>query len=308
MGGSTGAGVPAISVIVPTYNRARFLPDMLASVFGQDDAPPFEVILVDDASSDDTASVVAGIDLPVRLVRLERNGGVARARRTGVEHARGALLAFHDSDDLMLPGRLGVLAHHLAAHPDTGAVFANGAIEAADGSPNGRIIADARAAQLHGRRLDVRDVLRNGLPMYLQTALIRRDAFERAGGINTQLVRHADLELACRLVLTTPVVFLDVDTFRYRLHASNQTRDRLPLREGLAEVMRTLRTTHPECVTQCGADWFRWREARHLRTIALEHLRRARLARAVRTFVRALAVAMPRPTQGGLHAGARTRG
>ena len=124
--------------------------------------------------------------------------------------------------------------------------------------------------------------------MYLQTALIRRELLERAGGIDTTLVRHADLELGCRLAVVGTVVFLDRATFRYRLHGANQTRNRLQLREGLADVMQRLRTRHPECLEACGEAWYRDREKRHLNRIAFKHLLHARLLRAGAAYLRAL--------------------
>jgi alpha-1,3-rhamnosyltransferase len=290
MAGFTAEEAPVISVVIPTFNRAPFLKGMLASVFAQVDAPPYEVLLVDDASTDDTLAAVAATGLPVTLVRLERNGGVARARQTGADGARGRFLAFHDSDDLMLPDRLGVLARHLAAHPDAGAVFSNGVVESDGGEPAGQVVPAELAQRLDRGRIGIRDVLRDGLPMYLQTALIRREAFDRAGGIDTTLRRHADLELACRLVLTAQVDFLDRPAFRYRLHGANQTRNRLLLREGLVEVMRRLRATHPECVELCGAEWYRQREVKHLRRIALQHFRRGRLWQSGSALVHALAL------------------
>src|SRR5262249_57597959 len=97
-----------------------------------------EVVVVDDASTDDTARVLAA-EPDVRVVRRARNGGVASARQTGLEHSRGALLAFHDSDDLMLADRLGSLARFLELHPDVDAVYANGLAETESGRPCGAV-------------------------------------------------------------------------------------------------------------------------------------------------------------------------
>src|SRR5262249_22799172 len=208
----SGGAVPAISVIVPTFDRARLLPAVLDSVLAQRECPSFEVVVVDDASTDDTPAVLAS-RRDLQVVRLARNGGVARARQAGAERARGALLAFHDSDDLMLPGRLGILARFLEANPDAGAVFANGLVEA-QGSPDVRpLVPVALARRLDGRSFGVREVVCERLPVFLQTALISRAAFDAAGGIDVTLARHADLELTCRLALTGRTVFLDVPVF-----------------------------------------------------------------------------------------------
>lgn len=266
----SGFAVPAISVIIPTFDRAHLLPDVLDSVLGQRDCPRFEVVVVDDASTDRTTDLLAH-RRDLRVVPLARNGGVARARQAGVEEARGALLAFHDSDDLMLPGRLGTLARFLEANPDAGAVYANGLVETPVSGDVGPLVPVALARRLDGRSFGVREVVCDRLPVFLQAALIRRAALDAAGGIDVTLPRHADLELTCRLALTGRTVFLDVPVFRYRLHGANQTRDRLALREGMVAVMRRLRERHPEVLAQLGERWFRERERRHLYRIAWRH-------------------------------------
>jgi glycosyltransferase involved in cell wall biosynthesis len=281
---------PLISVVIPTYNRARFLSEVLDDVFAQRDCPPFEVVVVDDGSTDDTAAAVQATAHPVVLVTLARNSGVAAARQAGAERARGTLLAFHDSDDLMLPGRLGRLAAHLESHPEVGAVLANGDVESAAGTLVGPVVPAALAARLDGQAIGVREILREGLPVYLQSALIRRRVFEAAGGIDTTLDWHADMELGCRLAMVVPLVFLDWRVFRYRLHDDNVTRDRLRLREGFVAAIRRLRERRPEVAAAVGAEWLRQREARHLYRIAKTRWRAGDRSRASVAIREALAL------------------
>ncbi|KQV33364.1 MULTISPECIES: glycosyltransferase family 2 protein [unclassified Rhizobium] len=95
-----------VSVILPTYNRTRTLPAAIASVLSQS-YTNFELIVVDDASQEDVESLVKGIDDPrIRYIRRPVNGGAAAARNTGLSEARGQFIAFQDSDDLWLPGKL----------------------------------------------------------------------------------------------------------------------------------------------------------------------------------------------------------
>ncbi len=97
---------PQVSVVIPTYNRARLVARAIRSALAQtfDD---FEVIVVDDGSTDDTERVVAGFDDPrVRYVPHSANGGEAAARNTGVAAARGIYIAFLDSDDEWFPDKL----------------------------------------------------------------------------------------------------------------------------------------------------------------------------------------------------------
>ena len=98
------SAAPAISVVIPTYNRQVLVQAAIESVLAQT-YEDFELIVVDDGSQDDTATVVRerfGADPRLRIV-AKKNGGTASARNRGVREARGALLAFLDSDDLWLP-------------------------------------------------------------------------------------------------------------------------------------------------------------------------------------------------------------
>jgi glycosyltransferase involved in cell wall biosynthesis len=100
-----------VSVIVPAYNAARSLPRTLASVCNQT-LRDIEIIVVDDASQDDTHKVALSIacaDSRVRVIRRTTNGGPAPARNSGVEAAKGRWIALLDADDLYLPQRLAVL-------------------------------------------------------------------------------------------------------------------------------------------------------------------------------------------------------
>lgn len=95
-----------ISIVIPTHNRAQLLARSLRSVLEQT-WRTIEVIVVDDASSEDVGAVVrAAGDDRVRLLRLEERSGAASARNAGIREARGAYIAFQDSDDLWLPEKL----------------------------------------------------------------------------------------------------------------------------------------------------------------------------------------------------------
>ena len=93
----------SVSVVIPTYNRARTLKHALASVFAQSHQP-YEVIVVDDGSVDDTAAVVSNFDNVLYI--YQENQGVSAARNRGIEASTGAYLAFLDSDDTWLPTKL----------------------------------------------------------------------------------------------------------------------------------------------------------------------------------------------------------
>jgi glycosyltransferase involved in cell wall biosynthesis len=103
-----------ISVIIPVWNGARFLEEALSSIIGQT-LPCSEILVVDDASDDASAEIAARTGAPVRVISRTARGGPAVARNTGIQAARGDVLAFLDADDLWLPDKLAWQAQEIAA-------------------------------------------------------------------------------------------------------------------------------------------------------------------------------------------------
>ncbi|MGM0452831.1 MAG: glycosyltransferase family 2 protein [Thermodesulfobacteriota bacterium] len=116
MSDETSASTPLVSVILPTYNRAWTVADAIDSVLAQE-YDNFELIVVDDGSTDDTVALLAGYGDQIRVVSQD-NRGVSAARNRGIEAAEGELLAFVDSDDYWLAGKLRTQVDYMAAHPE----------------------------------------------------------------------------------------------------------------------------------------------------------------------------------------------
>ena len=112
------------SVVIPTYNRVRYLGEALASVFSQT-LQPYEVIVADGASTDDTESFVSGTFPQVRYCRSLFNQGISAARNMGLRLVRGTHVAFLDSDDLWMPDKLDKQVQVLRERVDIDAVMAN---------------------------------------------------------------------------------------------------------------------------------------------------------------------------------------
>ena len=95
---------PLLSIIIPVYNRAHMVREAIASAIAGAGDVPFEILVVDDASTDDTwESLQSYVDPRLRLFQVERNGGQSAARNHGLDRARGTYVKFLDSDDLLLP-------------------------------------------------------------------------------------------------------------------------------------------------------------------------------------------------------------
>jgi glycosyltransferase involved in cell wall biosynthesis len=116
---------PTVSVVIPCYNYATFLPEALDSALRQEGVE-LEVIVVDDASSDDSADVAekyAANDPRVRVIRLERNGGQVAAVNLALSKATGEFIVRLDADDLLTPGSLARSTALLRANPSVGLVY-----------------------------------------------------------------------------------------------------------------------------------------------------------------------------------------
>src|SRR2546423_12851996 len=116
---------PLLSVVIPTWNRARLVGEAVESALAQMDGR-VEVIVVDDGSTDDTAGELARrFGTRVNVLRMPRRGGIGAARNAGAREASGELVAFLDSDDLWLPGKLDAELRVFERFPDAEAVVSD---------------------------------------------------------------------------------------------------------------------------------------------------------------------------------------
>lgn len=184
---------PVVSVVVATHNRADLLPRALDAIFGQT-YQEFEVIVVDDASTDNTQDIVASvIDSRLRYIRHERNQGVGAAYNTGIQAAQGQFIAFHDSDDRARPEWLDRLISALRAKPRAGMAW--GRIRAhreADGSS-----AIMYRDPFHGHTESLMPTMLQWTPG-ATGLMLRSEVFEKVGLMDTEVGGLADLEFTIR--------------------------------------------------------------------------------------------------------------
>jgi glycosyltransferase involved in cell wall biosynthesis len=202
----------SISVIIPTYNYGRYVREAIDSALAQTH-PPFEVIVVDDGSTDETPRVLAEFGQRIRVIRQE-NQGVAAARNTGVAAARGEYLALLDSDDVWKPRKLELQIARFEADPALGLVHCGA--ETFDGT--GRTL----TVLLHGTegwvaeemlRLDRHVVQGPGSGI-----LVPRRIVEEVGGFDDRLPPSDDWEICYRIALRYRIGFVREVLVRYRQH------------------------------------------------------------------------------------------
>ncbi len=190
-----GAAIkPAVSVVLPTYNRAHTLDRAVGSVLGQTFGD-LELIIVDDGSTDDTGAVVSGFNDPrIRYVRHDVNRGANVARNTGIKLSRGEYLAFQDSDDEWLPEKLARQVNLLTAADKTVGVVYTGCLRRKAG--DAVYIPGARVAVREG---DLHRQLLTGNFIAMPAVLIRRCCLVECGLFDEGMPRLQDWDLWIRV-------------------------------------------------------------------------------------------------------------
>lgn len=207
---------PLVSVIMPSYNHARYIGRAAESVLGQT-AGDLELIVVDNHSTDGTDEVLAAIKDPrLRVVKIANGGIIAASRNLGLKNAAGEFAAFIDSDDIWLPEKLERQLEALRAAP--GAVLAYSRFKTLTGDAASEEIFPRPAGCVSGRvfgRLYLKHFIA------CSGVLARRDALLAAGGFSEdrELVAIEDSDLWLRLAQKAEIVCsCDRALFLYRVH------------------------------------------------------------------------------------------
>jgi glycosyltransferase involved in cell wall biosynthesis len=179
-----------VSAIIAVYNGEGCVARAIDSVLTQQ-FEGVELIVVDDASRDATAQVLAGYGDRIRVVRRKRNRGLAAARNYGVDHARGHFVAFLDADDVWLPGRLAKTVEALETHPTTTMAFS----DVVPVDDQGAALAPTYLHPGMARPPLMEDLLEEGWwPILPSSVTIRRWVFDRAGGFSEEYKSAAGFE------------------------------------------------------------------------------------------------------------------
>ena len=206
-----------VSVIIPCYNHAQFLAQAVESVLTQSYSD-FEIIVVDDGSTDNTTEVVRRHS-PVRYVYQE-NAGLSSARNTGLRHSRGKFLVFLDADDRLLPHALETGVGCIRERPEC--AFVSGRCRVIDSK--GAILPSPKQLQIE--REHYVQLLRGGTYIWCPaTVLYQRCVFEFVHGFNPKVNPAADYDLYLRVTRDFPVYSHAQIVAEYRKHSSNMSRD-----------------------------------------------------------------------------------
>jgi glycosyltransferase involved in cell wall biosynthesis len=233
-----------VSVVVPTYDRAAYIAEAVRSIQEQT-YPHVEIIVADDGSTDDTAQIVAQFGSAVIYLPLNHRGLPAATRNAGLRVAKGEYVAFLDSDDLFLRGKLAQQISVFHAHPSVGLVYSNGYYFREDPTrPTGHLLDGLSTPS--GDILP--ELLRGNLIVSPAMVLVTRRSLDAAGMFDErpEFFGVEDYDLWLRIAARFPAVYVPGQVAAIRRHSQGISQDVTSLRAGALKVLASLEAAHPQ--------------------------------------------------------------
>lgn len=224
---SSSALGPLVTVLVPVYNGARFLIESLESILAQTHRN-LEIIVLDDASTDDTPQILASYSDRLRTIRQRSNKGIYDNVNAGIRAAHGDFIAVYHADDIYAPN---IVQRELAAfesHPEVGAVFCSDIFVDEAGREYGRL---QLPPEIRGSQplsfptvFNVLLSYKNGF-LRCPGAMVRADVHARVGLYRQDLFRNtSDLDMWIRIAAAHPILVLDEHLYKYRHFAGQSSK------------------------------------------------------------------------------------
>jgi len=211
-----GINLPVVSVIIPVYNNAQYLSLAIASVLAQT-YTDYEVIVIDDGSTDNIAEVISPYLDKIRYVK-QSNQGVSSARNRGLNLARGKLIAFLDADDIFLPQKLALQVEVFNTQPQVGIVNSGFEVIQADGN----IVTEVRWWEDIPKLDEIAWVLYK--PILPSAMMFRRQWLHKIGGFDPRFFAGEDIYLTlCIISQGCSAAWLTEVTTQYRRHQQSVT-------------------------------------------------------------------------------------
>lgn len=241
------APAPTVSVIMPVYNGRAYLRDAVDSVLAQS-YRDFELIAIDDGSTDDSPQILAEYGDRIVLVQDGRGGSAAIARNKGLRVARGRFVAFIDQDDLWLPEKLARQVAFMDAHPEFGLSFTS--LKMLQGTRTQHDDFYRSRPDLSTTPTTRSLFLRNSI--YMPTPIARRAIVEAVGGLDERLKMTDEFYLWLKMSLVTQIGFIPEVLAVYRWHDHNTSRDHTQLLVREYETLALFVSEYPVAIPTIG--------------------------------------------------------
>lgn len=224
---------PRVSVVIPAYNCEEYVGEAIDSVLAQT-CEDYEIVVVDDAATDGTAEVLRRYEEAgeIRMVRHERNRGLAAARNSGIRASRGEFVSFLDADDLWRPEALEHFLAAFEANPDL-MFLSNDSIWFQDGEEP-RFPDLPEEPEL--RHYTWRELVLGASPFSASNAMVRRECLEEVGLFDENLRAAEDRELWIRIARRFGTTQLEGRVSAYRRHGNNMTADPEHMKRNMERV------------------------------------------------------------------------
>ena len=199
---------PKVSIVMPSFNQARFLEDSIKSVLAQD-YPHIEFILVDGGSKDNSLEIIRRYQEHFAWWVSEKDKGHADGLNKGFAHATGQILAWLNSDDTYFPGAISEAAAFLVEHPEVGMVYSDCDLIDDEGRNIGKFAS---------RQTDYHRLLRGSVHIPQATTFFRADLWRQVGPLDLSLFFSFDYDLWVRLAKVSELRYVPRRWASFRMH------------------------------------------------------------------------------------------
>jgi glycosyltransferase involved in cell wall biosynthesis len=209
---------PKVSVIIPTLNRADFIKESINSVLSQT-YQDFEIIVIDDGSTDNTREIVEGYDNEKIKYFYQKNSGLNSARNTGIRNSKGEYISYLDSDDIWHPYKLEKQVAILDKNSDIGLVYCGSSLIDENGTHTGKRPLIRHSGYVFEKLIRY-NFLYNG-----SIAIFRRNCLEKVGLFDERTVRMTDWEFYLRFAIHYKFYGIPEYLIKYRVHQKTMSND-----------------------------------------------------------------------------------
>jgi glycosyltransferase involved in cell wall biosynthesis len=232
--------MPLVSVIIPAFNAAKYVQDCITSVL-QQTFSDFEILVIDDASSDQTVMLLEQMQDPrLNIISLSENGGVSAARNEGIALAKGEFITFLDADDLWSPDKLALQVQALLDNPKAGVAY-SWTYYLDDKTGLKHCIKPRVQGSVHRKLLQ-----KNFIGSIGSNILVRAVAIEKLGGFDATLSYAEDWEFCLRLATQWEFVVVPQPQVTYRQYSGSSSSKFQEIRQALPHTVETLFRSAPD--------------------------------------------------------------
>lgn len=221
-----------VSIIIPTYNNAHLLPETLESIFNQDYGD-YELIIVDDGSTDNTKEILKKYGNKIIYLFQENSGACSKPRNEGIKIATGEYISIFDSDDIMKPEKIRLQAKFLDHNPDVGFVFTDFCDFRDDTIFKNHISTCTIFNSLKRKRVGEFEYIINKIDAYetllsenfigASSMMFRKNLLQQIGSFDESLDSSEDIDFTLRVSRKHDFGFVDTICHLRRLHLGNMT-------------------------------------------------------------------------------------